>query len=106
MVEIIKKLCQKKQISFLELEKKLNLTTSSIRRWDTSTPSADKLYKVAQFFDVPMEYLLTGKVKDYTLEERELIKLYRAADDRGKERIMQDAQIEGSAGKSLDSQIS
>lgn len=106
MTERIKNLCKKNNISVLELEKRLEIGTSTIRRWEKSIPAADKLYKVAKYFEVSMEYILTGKENEYTQEEIDLIRLYREADDRGKERIMQDAIIEANTGKSSDSAIS
>lgn len=42
------------------LERELSFSSGSIRKWDEKTPSADRLYKVAKFLSVSMEYILTG----------------------------------------------
>lgn len=95
MVEIIKKLCKTKGTNLKKLEETLEFGNGTIRNWDKKEPAAYKLYKVAEYFGVSMEYIITGKEKTYNQEEITLIQLYRAADQRGKERIMQDAITEG-----------
>ena len=54
----IKELCHKKSISFNRLEKECGLTRQIIEKWQTSEPSALKLAKVADYFDVSVDYLL------------------------------------------------
>lgn len=41
-----------------ELERKIGLSAGSIRNWNKSIPSGDKLKKVADFFNVTTDYLL------------------------------------------------
>lgn len=41
-----------------ELERKTGLSAGSIRNWNKSIPSVDKLKKVADYFDVSVDYLL------------------------------------------------
>lgn len=59
--ERIKKLADEQNLSLPALESKLGFGNSTIVKWDKSTPNADKLNKVAQYFGVSMDYLLTGK---------------------------------------------
>lgn len=54
----IKALCAEKSITLASLEKTLNFGNGSLSRWDTSSPSADKLQKVAEYFDISTDYLL------------------------------------------------
>ena len=61
MVERIRALCAAHKISLNKLEKECGLSGGTINKWDRNTPSADKLFAVASFFGVSMEYLLTGK---------------------------------------------
>lgn len=58
MFRKIEALCKKQNISIGELEKKLGFGKCTITKWKTSIPSADKLYAVAQYFGVSMEYLI------------------------------------------------
>ena len=56
--ERIKLLCEKRGETLASLERKMDFGNGTIRRWDNATPSGDKLAKVADFFDVSVDYLL------------------------------------------------
>lgn len=58
LVKRIEILCDEMDTTFAEVERKNELSNGSIRRWDTNTPSADKLQKIADFFNVSTDYLL------------------------------------------------
>ena len=58
LVERIKELCDKEGTTIKALEKGLGFGNGTIRLWDSSSPSAAKLYLVAFYFGVSMEYLL------------------------------------------------
>jgi len=59
--ERIKALADAEGISLPVLESKLGFGNSTIVKWDKSTPNAEKLNKVAQYFNVTMDYLLNGE---------------------------------------------
>lgn len=61
MVKRIEELCTKENITIAELERKMNFGNSTIRKWDKSFPSVDKVMKVAEYFHVGMDYLYSGK---------------------------------------------
>lgn len=94
MVEIIQKLAKKRNISFRQLEIELQLSNGTIRTWDRKAPSYDKILKIAQYFNVSMEYIITGKNGNYTQEEIELINKFRESDQRGKATIISIADME------------
>lgn len=58
IVERIKELCDQRKITIAELERKLDFSNSSIRKWNTASPSFDKMKKVADYFDVSTDYLI------------------------------------------------
>ncbi|MCI9883858.1 helix-turn-helix transcriptional regulator [Bacillus sp. FSL W7-1034] len=62
IVEKIKKLANERKITLAELERRTNLSNGTIRRWDDKTPGVDKVKKVADYFDVSIDYLL-GRVE-------------------------------------------
>ena len=58
LFEKIKMLCEKRKISIYRLEKDLGFSESSICKWKTSKPSAEKIKAVADYFGVSIEYFL------------------------------------------------
>ena len=60
----IRELAEKEGISFNALEKKVGLGKSVIYRWNDNAPSVDKVKKVADYFGVSVDYLLTGEEKE------------------------------------------
>ncbi|GAB6386148.1 helix-turn-helix domain-containing protein [Enterococcus cecorum] len=56
-----------------ELERKTGLSAGSIRNWNKSIPSVDKLNKVADFFGVSVDYLIgrTEKRRYYDLTKKD-----------------------------------
>ena len=58
IVDRVKVLANGKSLTLAELERKLNFSNSSIRRWNERTPGIDKVQKVADYFDVSTDYLL------------------------------------------------
>jgi transcriptional regulator with XRE-family HTH domain len=57
-VEKIKTLCDEHGETFASLERKMDFGNGTIRRWATTPPSADRLAKVADFFNVSLDYLM------------------------------------------------
>ena len=60
LVKRIKTLCDEKKVTFAEVEREIGISNGQIRRWDASSPKTENLEKVADYFDVSMDYL-TGR---------------------------------------------
>lgn len=56
--EVVKQLCDDRNISINKLEKALGFGNGTISAWKRSSPSVDKLQAVANFFNVSVETLL------------------------------------------------
>jgi transcriptional regulator with XRE-family HTH domain len=56
--EKIRKLCKNKNISINALEKEIGFGGSTISKWEKSSPTVDKLQKVADYFGVTTDHLL------------------------------------------------
>lgn len=54
----VKELCVERGISIAELEKKCGIGTKTINKWGTSSPSVDKLERIADYFGVTVDYLI------------------------------------------------
>ena len=63
IVERIKIKAKIKGETLTSIERELNFSKSSIRKWDEQSPSIDKLIKVAEYLNVTIDYLATGKEK-------------------------------------------
>lgn len=61
--EIIKTLANGRKMTIAELERKLDLSNGSISKWAKSTPNSKYLEKVADYFDVSVDYLLGRSAK-------------------------------------------
>lgn len=58
LVTRIKQLCANQHLSLHRLEMTIGLSKSSISKWDVNAPSIEKVLRVAQYFNVSVDYLL------------------------------------------------
>ncbi|MED2486505.1 helix-turn-helix transcriptional regulator [Bacillus thuringiensis] len=58
IVDVIKRLCKEQKITIAELERRIQLSNGQIRKWANQTPGIDKIQKVADYFNVSIDYLL------------------------------------------------
>lgn len=72
----IKELASEHGFSIRSLEEKLGFGNGTIRRWQTQTPGIDKIQKVADYFNVSIDYLLgrNQTPKDATEKETKELK--------------------------------
>lgn len=66
-------LCDEKKVTFAEVERKIGISNGQIRRWDNVSPKSETLQKVADYFDVSVDYLLgrTDKKRYFDLTEKD-----------------------------------
>lgn len=77
LVSRIKESAKSKDLTIGDVEKTCNLGENSIYKWDKSSPSLDKVIRVANTIGVSIDYLATGNSTFYgTLSdvEKELLK--------------------------------
>lgn len=58
LVEKIRALARQRDLSLPQLEQELGLGNGTISRWRSSSPNTEKLQKIADYFNVSMDYLL------------------------------------------------
>ena len=76
----IKSKADEKKISIKALERESGLGNGVIKRWNETSPQCNKLEKVANYLQVSIEWLITGKEnKDLSDEENEIIIAYKNA---------------------------
>ncbi|ERK34754.1 XRE family transcriptional regulator [Enterococcus faecium CRL1879] len=61
--EIIKDLAKRKKISIRQLEINLGYSNGYLAKWKNNTPKSDELSRIADYFDVSVDYLLGREEK-------------------------------------------
>jgi len=66
MYEIFEQLLQKHGVTAYKVAKEARVSQSMLSEWKkgTYTPKQDKLQKIANYFDVTVDYLMNGEKKD------------------------------------------
>ena len=70
LYERIENLRKNAGLSQGKLEKELGFSNGSISKWKNSTPTPDRLQKIADYFNVSIEYIMTGENKSEQLDKR------------------------------------
>lgn len=60
ILDNIQKLCKERGISVAKLERELGFGNATIRGWGSSSPNVDNLKKVADFFGVTVDSLISN----------------------------------------------
>lgn len=71
LVQRIRNLCNSQNLTFAELERNLGFSNGQIRRWEKTKPGIDKIQKVADYFDVSVDYLLGREKDEYSGEQED-----------------------------------
>ena len=63
MYEVFEQLCKKKGVTPYKVAKTIGTTTATFSNWKAGrySPKADKLQKIADYFGVSVDYLMTGE---------------------------------------------
>lgn len=92
----IKELCAENDITVNKLETELGMSQYSIGRWKVATsPTIDKISKIAKYFNVSIDYLVGATdirtSIDTVMHDQDFVSLQRARErmsDRDKTRMM------------------
>lgn len=89
--ERIKTLCKENGISVNKLEKTLGFGTGYIAKLENSVPNTAKIQLIADFFNVTLDFLMTGEkpeIPRFEPEHLELIELYSSLKKEQKSAVM------------------
>lgn len=70
LISNINYLCEKQRINISQLEKATETAANTIKRWATSVPGVDKVEKVALFFNVSIESLISVPMNNEYIEDK------------------------------------
>lgn len=111
-IDVLEKELKDRNLTLNKLAKGAGIAQSPTSRWKNgSLPSVDVLKKICEYLNVSADYLLELKPPENNIskEEKWLLRYYKAADDRGKEFILEIAEREAERAenkeKSLTSKI-
>lgn len=88
--ERIENLRKSRKISQGKLEKELGFSNGSISKWKTSMPTPERLQKIADYFGVTIDFLMTGK--EETIAKSELTVKDEREIGRDLDRIMEEIE--------------
>ena len=89
--ERIKTLCKENGITVNKLEKTLGFGTGYVAKLENSVPNTAKIQLIADFFNVSLDYLMTGEkpeIPEFEPEHLELIELYSSLKKEQKSAVM------------------
>lgn len=94
MVERICSLIKQKGLSVRAVEIALGWGNGSIKRFNTSSPSIDKIFQISEYLNVPIEYILTGEKLESSMsnDEIKLITTYRKLSGTSKTKVVERAE--------------
>lgn len=104
MYTIFEELCTKRGVTPYRVSKDTGIARSTLSDWKNgeSTPKQDKLKKIADYFGVTVDYLMTGEESRYSAGDalldvrisedvklKEAIKKYYSLDDQKKKHVIE-----------------
>lgn len=87
IVERIKESIAKKNLTMTQLEENLGFGRRTIYKWDKNFPSIDKVVSVANFLDISLSWLATGKTETISLSQNEFLHKYESLSDIDKKKV-------------------
>jgi len=84
----IQELCKQHQTNFSKLERECGLSNATIRRWEKASPTADNIVKVADYFNVSVDYLLGRDAYSLSNEAQDYAKKFDSLSDEKKKLAM------------------
>ncbi|WP_315044343.1 helix-turn-helix transcriptional regulator [uncultured Enterococcus sp.] len=71
--EIIKELAKEKKMSIRQLEMNFGYSNGYLAKWKNNTPNSDELSRIADFFNVSVDYLLGRETPSKETELRKAL---------------------------------
>ena len=107
MYEIFEKLLKKNNVKTSDVSRATKISASTFSDWKNgvSQPKPDKLLLIAEYFNVSVDYLMTGKESEFTPEQskldlkiskdlvlKEAIKKYHSLSEKKKKYVLEDME--------------
>ncbi len=89
--EKVKMLCEERGISVYKMEKALGIANGSVKHWDTSMPSGDKILALSRYFNVNPEYFLVEENEPEYYIDPKISEMVQEIKDNPNFRVLFDA---------------
>ncbi len=85
--ENLKRLREERGLSIRALSREVDITHYTLGAYERQkiVPSLENGFKLAEFFDVPIEYLVKGEKVNTNFNDPKLLELFRIVDDLSRE---------------------
>jgi transcriptional regulator with XRE-family HTH domain len=85
--EILKRLREERGLSIRALSREVDITHYTLGAYEREkiVPSLENGFKLAEFFDVPIEYLVKGEKVNSDFNDAKLLELFRTVDEMSRE---------------------
>ena len=96
IISRIKEVARNKGLTISDVEKACNLGENSIYKWDRSSPSLDKVMRVANKIDASIDYLATGEnpsINALSERDKELLKWLHMLDEEMQQDIFSSIRL-------------
>ena len=96
IISRIKEVARNKGLTISDVEKACNLGENSIYKWDRSSPSLDKVMRVANKIDASIDYLATGEnpsINALSDRDKELLKWLHMLDEEMQQDIFSSIRL-------------
>lgn len=100
--EQLKKICQEHNTTVYAVEKATGASKGSFIKWRTSSPSVDKIIEIADYFGVPMDYLIGRDILFKDQGYLEISKIYENAPSDEAREILKSKFIEAAKALGID----
>ncbi len=92
-------LAKNKNVPMVQVERNIGIAEGGHFKWEKSKPKFETLIKLADYFDVSVDYLLgrksaSGADAFLSPDERRLLDLYRSMSDQGKAHLLSTAEAD------------
>lgn len=92
----IKELCKKNGISMNQLEEELGFGSGYISKLGKSTPNSKYIQKIADYFGVSVDYLMTGEESQFTVETADSLTGFLSLDKKVRDYCFKFAELSDS----------
>ena len=96
--DILQGLCRARGLTVTAALKIMGVSSGNVSHWKRGRlPKGKTLRRIAQFFDVPIDYLIGDKQNRLAAQQTRLLAAFNAVPESGRERLLQEFETRAAA---------